>query len=537
MPQHHFIRPFRRILVAALLFGAAFAASATRAQESRFDVLEFEIEGNTVLPALAIERAVYPFLGPGKTIDDVQGARAALEKAYQDAGYLTVVVDVPPQQVKGGKVVLAVTEATVEKLAVAGNRYRSRDAIRERFPSLAPGAVPYFPDAQKELAAFNRVPGRSATPVLKPGTQKGTVGMELKIQEDKPFAGSIELNNRQAINTEPLRLSGTLKYNNLWGRDHSASLLYLTSPEDTTQVRALSGNYILRLPDSGQILAFYAVRSRSTVATLGSSTVVGNGNIYGFRGILPLPGDEVFSHNLVYGADYKESFQGVGIDPTSRIEGTLTYLPFTAQYGMAKTGLKGTTRASIQTSFLTRSALLGNRDDEFARRRFRATANYAVLRAEVSRQQTLPKNFTAFLKLTAHTSSQPLVNTEQFIAAGADGVRGYYEAEVVGDDGWMATAELRSPSLIDAGEGAGARELIAVGFVDAANVRLKRPLPGETSQKSPWSVGLGLRFRAQSSLSATLEVGLPMEDVRRSTSDPGTEKRDPRLHLRVAYDF
>jgi hemolysin activation/secretion protein len=109
MPQHHFVRPFRRILVAALLFGAAFAASATRAQESRFDVLEFEIEGNTVLPALAIERAVYPFLGPGKTIDDVQGARAALEKAYQDAGYLTVVVDVPPQQVKGGKVVLAVT--------------------------------------------------------------------------------------------------------------------------------------------------------------------------------------------------------------------------------------------------------------------------------------------------------------------------------------------------------------------------------------------------------------------------------------------
>lgn len=520
-----------------LLLVTGLSPSTVRAQESRFDVLEFEIEGNTVLPALSIERAVYPYLGPSKTIEDVQAARAALERAYQEAGYLTVVVDVPPQQVKDGKVVLAVTEATVEKLAVTGNRYRSRDYIRGKFPSLAPGSVPYFPDAQKDLADFSRVPGRSATPVLKPGGAKDTVGMELRVQEERPFGGTIEVNNRQAINTEALRLSGSVRYNNLWGRDHSASLLYLTSPQDTTQVRALSANYVFRPEGSDQIFALYGVRSRSTVATLGSSTVVGNGNIYGFRGILPLPGDEAFSHTLIYGADYKESFQGVGIDANTRVEGSLSYVPFTGQYNVTSTGRKGVTKASVQTNLLMRSALLGNRDDEFARRRFLAPANYAVLRIEGSRKQNLPRSFSGLVKATVFTASQPLVNTEQFIAAGADGVRGYYEAEVVGDDGWLATAELQSPSLISPGEGAGSRELVALGFVDAANVRIKRPLPGETTQKAPWSLGLGLRYRAPPALTASLEIGLPMEDVRRSTTDPGTEKREPRLHLRVAYDF
>ncbi|MBT9460141.1 MAG: hypothetical protein IV084_00590, partial [Rugosibacter sp.] len=59
----------------------------------RFDVFEYLIEGNTVLDAAAIERAVYPFLGPQRSLQDVDHARAALEKEYQEQGYLTVSVE------------------------------------------------------------------------------------------------------------------------------------------------------------------------------------------------------------------------------------------------------------------------------------------------------------------------------------------------------------------------------------------------------------------------------------------------------------
>ncbi|MDB6173331.1 MAG: ShlB/FhaC/HecB family hemolysin secretion/activation protein, partial [Chthoniobacteraceae bacterium] len=46
------------------------------------------------LPKIAVEEAVYPFLGPGRTSIDVEQARAALEQAYKEKGFQTVTVEV-----------------------------------------------------------------------------------------------------------------------------------------------------------------------------------------------------------------------------------------------------------------------------------------------------------------------------------------------------------------------------------------------------------------------------------------------------------
>src|SRR5262249_7908778 len=70
--------------------------SATAQPEApKFDILEYQVEGTTVLPVLQVEKAVYSYPGEGKTIKDLEGARDALEKVYQAAGYFTVRVDIP----------------------------------------------------------------------------------------------------------------------------------------------------------------------------------------------------------------------------------------------------------------------------------------------------------------------------------------------------------------------------------------------------------------------------------------------------------
>ena len=43
-----------------------------------FAVLEYRIEGNTLMHAIDIERAVTPYLGEVKTIKDVEAARQSL---------------------------------------------------------------------------------------------------------------------------------------------------------------------------------------------------------------------------------------------------------------------------------------------------------------------------------------------------------------------------------------------------------------------------------------------------------------------------
>ena len=57
-----------------------------------------------------IERAVYPFMGEQRSVEDVESARLALEAAYRNAGYGTVVVDTPEQRINEGVVTLQVIE-------------------------------------------------------------------------------------------------------------------------------------------------------------------------------------------------------------------------------------------------------------------------------------------------------------------------------------------------------------------------------------------------------------------------------------------
>jgi hypothetical protein len=81
-----------------------------KADTRQLYIQEYRVQGAHLLTKLEVEEAVYPFLGPERTADDVDQARAALEKAYQAKGYQTVSVQIPPQQVTRGVVILQVIE-------------------------------------------------------------------------------------------------------------------------------------------------------------------------------------------------------------------------------------------------------------------------------------------------------------------------------------------------------------------------------------------------------------------------------------------
>jgi len=96
--------------------------------EPRFFIREYRVVGGGhLLPQIDVEAAVYPYLGPYRTTDDVEQARGALEQVYRDKGYQTVTVQIPPQQVKSGIIELQVMLGEVERLRVHGSRYFSID--------------------------------------------------------------------------------------------------------------------------------------------------------------------------------------------------------------------------------------------------------------------------------------------------------------------------------------------------------------------------------------------------------------------------
>src|SRR4029077_2417864 len=129
-------------------------------------IKEFRVRGVHHLPRALIEESVYPFLGPGRTANDVEQARLALEKAYQNKGYQTVSVQVPEQAATRGIVVLQVSEQPVGRLRVPGSRYFSLQKIKEGAPSLAEGGVPKFEEVTRDIIALNQLPDRRITPGL-----------------------------------------------------------------------------------------------------------------------------------------------------------------------------------------------------------------------------------------------------------------------------------------------------------------------------------------------------------------------------------
>ena len=178
------------------------AVAAPVVEEINLDILEFVVEGNTVLPTADIEIAVTPFLGPNRRFKDVELARKALEDTYQRIGYQTVFVDVPEQKVEGGVIRLRVAEGRVERTRVVGSQYYALGQIRRTASELAEGSVPDFNRLQTQLAQLNRSADRQVAPVLRPGRTPGTVEVELSVKDRSPLHGDVELNNRAAPFTQ-----------------------------------------------------------------------------------------------------------------------------------------------------------------------------------------------------------------------------------------------------------------------------------------------------------------------------------------------
>jgi hemolysin activation/secretion protein len=539
------LRSTTRLLAPAILGLAAFVGGLQAAEESRsetFAVMEFRVLGNTVLPATDIETTLYPLLGDGKTIADVEAARQALEILYRDRGYGALYVDIPEQDVEEGVVRLRVTEGHLERVRVKGARYFSNRRILAALPALEPGGVLRLPELQKELAQLNQQSrDREVVPVLKGGQTPGSVDIDLMVKDSPPFHGSVEVTNRYTANTTQTRLGVTASYDNLFEAGHSLSLQYQGSPEDFGQVRMLGATYVLPVGDAGNVLALYGVDTNSDFAAVGSSAalgILGTGRIVGARYIVRLLADRSSQHTLTFGTDYKDFIDSIRLASGTTDRTPIRYVAWTAGYGgnwrgdAVESGPVRTTAVNISANFGMRG--LVNTPAAFDYKRYNARPNYFHVRADAQHEQPIGAGNSLFLRAAGQWSPEPLISNEQQAIGGADSVRGYLESEALGDLGGYATVEWHSPSFHGL-LGEWAQRLMALAFVDGGIVRTLDGLPNAAgvvvSERKLASAGAGLRFSAFHGLTWSFDWAYPF------ISGEYTVRGDTRLHLQVRYGF
>lgn len=507
-------------------------------------IYEIEVEGNSVLPVELVERAMRPFVGPQLPFSTLERARTALEKLYQDAGFLSVYVDEPDFAAleSEGLLRLRVIEGKLGRLKVSGSKYHSQDYIRNKVPELSEGRVPNFNVVQAQLSELNQTDDRRVQPVIKPGNLPGYIDTELQVNDQLPAQFTVELNNRQVPFTRPLRLQVNGRYNNLFQADHALSLTAITTPEDTTQSKVLALSYSVPV-GGGDSWMGLAVLSDSLVEPLGAANVVGKGVTLGLRRVWSLPGAASVAHSLTFGADYKDTKERIDAGG-SALSSPLRYMPFKLDYAANVNAEDTNTTYVAGGVFALRGVLRRSLDcadtgevDQFACKREGGDGSFAAITAEVAHTRPLwrglLKDWRARWRIGGQLSGQPLVGGEQYAIGGADTVRGYYESEAVGDSGISGGLEVLSPNwgVFDPNSWwSGINDWRAIAFAEAGRVYTRNA--GNASPSTTLAgAGLGVRLKLKKALSAQFDMAWPL----RSTDT--TKKGSPRLHARVGVDF
>lgn len=528
------VRVWSVLLLVGLAGTALWAEAPPAPDAATLFIREYRVEGSHKLPRDAVEEAVYPFLGPGRTRDDVEQARAALEKAYFGAGFQTVAVVIPEQQATSGVIRLQVVERPVGRLRVRGAVYSSPAQIKALAPSLAEGGVINFENVPHDIVALNQLPDRRVTPTLRAGAQPDTVDVDLEVQDKLPLHASVEVNNRRGPATTPLRVNASVSATNLWQAGHGAGLSYQLSPQNPDEVKVYSGYYLARFAGVPWLtLMAQGTKQDSNVSTLGDAAVTGRGETAGLRAMVSLPAGKDFSQTAGVGVDYKHYKDTVNLAATGSGTATviatpITYYPLSATYAATLIRPKAVTEFNAGLNFALRD--IGGKTAAFANTRYQADANYVVLHADLAQTRDLPGGFQLYGKLQAQVADQPLINHEQVSGGGLGTVRGYLEAEVVGDNAVFGSLELRSPSLLAWSKLKDSDWRLYV-FYEGGRLSVNDPLPDQKSHFLLASYGFGSRVRLLDHFDGSVNASLPQY------KQAQTKANDLRVTFQAGLDF
>lgn len=546
MSKHH-VRPALSALAAGMLLALLSAAAAAQgaspgqaaeqgdpvapsAPARKVTINEYIVRGNTVLDARDIEGAVTPYLGPDRSMDDLEAARNALQNVYQAKGYQSVYVDLPEQQVTGGVVFLQVSETTVGQVEVVGAQYNAPDTLRERVPALRAGAVPDFNRAQEELTELNRTAKRQVIPLVKQGQQAGTMDVQLKVEDKSPWRFGASLNNDHSADTTALRSVLTVGHDNLWQKEHVASLTWFAAPEDMDEANVWSASYALPLRSPDWVLEFSGYTSDSNVLTEGNTSVTGKGHSLGVKLNRTLPMAGAWWHQLWLGVTFNDREERVGMFEQEAQYVPLKYAPITLGYSGFRQEEKHQVSGGMSLVFGTRSLLgFGSNEDEFDWARYKADPSFFLVKADLGDTWTFEGGEQLVSRLSVQHTDQPLVSGEQFAAGGMYTVRGYRSAEAIGDFGALASLELRTRPL-----GIwGLQDWRWYVYADGAWLKLQEIVP-ESEQEDEFSlgsVGLGSSFHLFDRLTFRFDYGYPLTD------GPTTTQGAHRLHFSIGTSF
>jgi hemolysin activation/secretion protein len=496
---HRVLNAATSVFAGALVVLALFAPPAFSQQpeaaspELHFEIVRYQLEGNTLLEPADIERVLAPFTGKQKDFSDIQRALEALEAAYREIGYGAVQVNLPEQNIASGVVVFKITEPRLGRVDVDGAKRFDQANVRRSIPALREGQVPNTRQIARNVLLANENPSRQLTVLMRAGESDDQVDATIKVVEDKPWKASLTLDNTGTTATGALRVAAGYQHANLFNRDHVLTMQYVTSPNHVSEVTIFGLSYRVPLYDWGSAIEAVVGYSDVNSGTLpGLFSVSGSGLITSLRynQYLTKLGD--YEQKLLYGLDYK-AFQNQVTSAGQSIVPDITVQPVSVTYQGTLRGERSETGFYLSASQNIFPGGNDGADSDFKASRADAKASFRAYRYGFNYSRAFAADWQARFVMTGQYTQNALVAGEQFGIGGADNLRGFLEREVAGDHGYRGNVELYTPNLASKFGWKDTQTRLLV-FYDWGTVTGNSIPPGQSPGQSLASTGVGMRL-------------------------------------------
>ncbi len=517
---------------------APSAPSSTPAAATQFAIKAYKVLGNTLLNAKRVETITEQYTGAQSDFETIQRAVEALEKAYVNAGFGSVVVEVPEQELQGGVVTLQVVEGKLGEIKVEANAHFDEANVKNSLPALRTGETTNTAELNRNLGLANDGGVKNTSVTFKRNAVTGLSDALVKVTAEDPERWLALLDNTGAAATGLYRAGLIYQHGNLFNRDHALSVQLMSSPGYWRQVGIVGVGY--RIPFYGlggtlDVNASYSNVDSGKVAGAGGGpdlSISGSGNTFGLKYTHLFDATPELQHRVSLGLEHRNFGNSVTLTgvPGASLVPDLATRPLTLAYSGQYRVAERDSSYSISVSKNLPGAANGSTTDfNQPGGRAGATANFHMLKFNLQATERWPSQWSLRGAVSGQLTTQLLISPEQFGAGGADSVRGFSEREAAGDRGWRAGLEVWAPPFE-----ASPWRLVPLAFADAAEAVRNQPAAGEIERQQISSAGLGLRATMGRHLNLRVDWGHVLRGV---NGIAGARAGDSRLHATLIWNF
>lgn len=488
--------------------GTEILAESSKPNTATRRVDKFKVDGNTILPEEELRKIVAPFEGKDLSLAEMKAVAKSITTRYQLDGYYLVKAIVPVQDFNTGTVRLLVTEGKLGDLKIEGNNAYSSEYLKEYFQGAFENGNFKGDKFTRMAMLLNEQPDMNAKATFMPGKKPGTTDILLKVKEEHQFHTALDYNNYGTSATGENRMGLNLEYSSaMFEGDLLQVRGVLGFPTKENTFAQVSYAAPLDMDGTGVFLS-YANGAFAVSQGLGAILDVrGNADIFtmGFNRALERQLD--FSSNLGLSMSYKDVNNDLfgGRIPFSRDRYATARLTYQCQW-----------RAPEGMTFLNSSVSTGLFNDVSPLNSRLGSSPGTRFNLDLARVQHITPQMNFVLRGSGQVATNPLYIAEQYAIGGPDTVRGYQQAQLLGDNAYLVSAELRYSPIEDAAD-----IFQLAFFLDHGGVSLKRPQPGDLPfGNNITGAGMGFRWAFTPGSNLRLDVGFPLTPIDGTSGSP-----------------